>query len=164
MLTILRRVRSTPDIVLSIAGNVKWLRLRESLSVRDLSELVAIPEERIMEIEELRAEPFVGEFVKLAAAFGADLESFTHNMVTDTGNPETSQKLKSIDLFAGIGGIRMGFDQAFGEKIETVFVSEWDPYAQKTYAANFFDFQPINGDITKIDEKSIPEFDICLAA
>ena len=33
--------------------------------------------------------------------------------------------LKSIDLFAGIGGIRLGFEQAFGEELETVFVSEW---------------------------------------
>ena len=41
-------------------------------------------------------------------------------------------KLKSIDLFAGIGGIRLGFDKAFKENIETVFVSEWDKYAQKT--------------------------------
>ena len=39
---------------------------------------------------------------------------------------------KSIDLFAGIGGIRKGFDRAFGEEINTVFVSEWDEFAQKT--------------------------------
>ena len=70
---------------------------------------------------------------------------------------------KSIDLFAGIGGIRLGFDQAFGDKIETVFVSEWDEFAQKTYKANFHDDLEIAGDITKIDEKNIPGFDICLA-
>lgn len=70
---------------------------------------------------------------------------------------------KSIDLFAGIGGIRMGFDNAFGEDIETVFVSEWDEYAQKTYKDNFDDPFEIAGDITKIDEKDIPPFDICLA-
>ena len=73
------------------------------------------------------------------------------------------EKLKSIDLFAGIGGIRLGFDNAFGEEIETVFVSEWDEYAQKTYKANFDDNFDIAGDITAIDEKDIPEFDICLA-
>ena len=72
-------------------------------------------------------------------------------------------KYKSIDLFAGIGGIRMGFDRAFGEEIETVFVSEWDEYAQKTYRANFKDNFDIAGDITKIEEKDIPSFDICLA-
>ncbi|MEE1049669.1 MAG: DNA (cytosine-5-)-methyltransferase, partial [Clostridia bacterium] len=70
---------------------------------------------------------------------------------------------KSIDLFAGVGGIRMGFDNAFGKQIKTVFVSEWDEYAQKTYKANFKDDFGIAGDITQIDEKEIPSFDICLA-
>ena len=70
---------------------------------------------------------------------------------------------KSIDLFAGIGGIRKGFDNAFKKDIETVFVSEWDTNAQKTYRANFEDGFEIAGDITKIDEKDIPSFDICLA-
>ena len=70
---------------------------------------------------------------------------------------------KSIDLFAGIGGIRKGFDRAFGKKIKTVFVSEWDEFAQKTYKMNYHDKFDIAGDITQIDEKEIPEFDICLA-
>ena len=72
-------------------------------------------------------------------------------------------KYKSIDLFAGIGGIRLGFDRAFKDEIETVFVSEWDEKAQETYRANFDDDFEIAGDITKIDESQIPEFDICLA-
>ena len=72
-------------------------------------------------------------------------------------------KYKSIDLFAGIGGIRMGFENAFGKDIETVFVSEWNEYSQKTYKENFDDDFDIAGDITKIDEKDIPSFDICLA-
>ena len=70
---------------------------------------------------------------------------------------------KSIDLFAGIGGISLGFENAFGEGIETVFVSEWDKYAQKTYSENFKDDFSIAGDITQIDAKDIPDFDICLA-
>lgn len=70
---------------------------------------------------------------------------------------------KSIDLFAGIGGIRMGFDNAFGTDIETVYVSEWDEFAQKTYRENFNDSFPIAGDITKVNEATIPAFDICLA-
>lgn len=72
-------------------------------------------------------------------------------------------KYKSIDLFAGIGGIRLGFDRAFGDEISTVFVSEWDEYAQKTYKANFDDSFEISGDITKINESDISKFDICLA-
>lgn len=70
---------------------------------------------------------------------------------------------KSIDLFAGIGGIRLGFDRAFKNSIETVFVSEFDSYAQKTYKANFHDDFELSGDITKIDSEDVPEFDICLA-
>ena len=73
------------------------------------------------------------------------------------------KKLRFIDLFAGIGGIRLGFENAFKENSETVFVSEWDSYAQKTYLANFSKPETIAGDITKLDEKSIPSFDICLA-
>ncbi len=70
---------------------------------------------------------------------------------------------KSIDLFAGIGGIRKGFDKAFGDNIKTVFVSEWDKYAQKTYRMNYMDEFDIAGDITQIDERDVPDFDICLA-
>lgn len=68
-------------------------------------------------------------------------------------------KYKIIDLFAGIGG----FENVFGSDAETVFVSEIDSYAQKTYAANFPDSPPIAGDITAIDAEKIPPFDICLA-
>lgn len=70
---------------------------------------------------------------------------------------------KSIDLFAGIGGIRLGFDNVFNKEIKTVFVSEIDVNAQKTYKENFKDAYEIAGDITLIDEKNIPKFDIALA-
>lgn len=71
---------------------------------------------------------------------------------------------KSIDLFAGIGGIRRGFENAFGKQCETVFVSEWDKPATQTYKANYpYDNFAIAGDITAIKEEDIPAFDICLA-
>lgn len=57
----------------------------------------------------------------------------------------------------------MGFDNAFGKEIETVYVCEWDEFAQKTYRENFHDSFDIAGDITSVDEKDIPAFDICLA-
>lgn len=72
-------------------------------------------------------------------------------------------KYRSIDLFAGIGGIRRGFDEAFGNDIETVYVSEIDEYAQETYRANYGEDTVIAGDITKVNENDIPDFDICLA-
>ena len=76
---------------------------------------------------------------------------------------EEEKMYKSIDLFAGIGGIRLGFDQAFKDDIKTVFVSEWDEKAVETYKANFNDSIDVVGDITKVDEKDIPNHDILLA-
>ena len=61
-----------------------------------------------------------------------------------------------IDLFAGIGGIRLGFEQQ--GNVETVFSSEIDKFARQTYEANFGD-NP-SGDITKIDAYDIPDHDI----
>jgi len=74
---------------------------------------------------------------------------------------DTQNRFKAIDLFAGIGGIRLGFERAFEEKIKCVFSSEIDKYAQQTYTANFGETP--YGDITKIDEKEIPSHDILLA-
>lgn len=66
-----------------------------------------------------------------------------------------------IDLFAGIGGIRKGFESIGGN---CVFTSEWDTYAQQTYSANFpNDTHPITGDITKVDPQDIPAHDVLLA-
>ncbi len=66
-----------------------------------------------------------------------------------------------IDLFAGIGGLRRGFESIGGK---CVFTSEWDKYSQKTYAANFpDDDHEINGDITKVDVEDIPPHDVLLA-
>lgn len=63
-----------------------------------------------------------------------------------------------IDLFAGIGGMRLAFENAGGH---CVYSSEWNKYSQQTYFANFGE-QP-EGDITKVDEKSIPNHDILVA-
>ena len=65
-----------------------------------------------------------------------------------------------IDLFAGIGGIRKAFENIGGR---CVFTSEWDSYAQKTYAENFRDEHPIHGDITQIEAAQIPDHDLLLA-
>jgi DNA (cytosine-5)-methyltransferase 1 len=71
---------------------------------------------------------------------------------------ENSGNLRSIDLFAGIGGIRLAF-QNLGATC--VFSSEWDKYSRKTYAANFGELP--QGDITKIPASEIPDHDILLA-
>ena len=67
-----------------------------------------------------------------------------------------------IDLFAGIGGLRRGFDGIGGR---CVFTSEWNSFAQATYLANYYDGPEhlFAGDITKVDETTIPDHDVLLA-
>jgi len=72
--------------------------------------------------------------------------------------PPENPKFKFIDLFAGIGGIRLAY-QSLGGKC--VFTSEWNNYAKKTYEVNFGEV-PF-GDITKIKESDIPDHDLLLA-
>lgn len=67
-------------------------------------------------------------------------------------------KFKFIDLFAGVGGMRLGFESAGGN---CVFSSEWDSHCQKTYTANFGETP--HGDITQIDASEIPKFDVLVA-
>lgn len=64
-----------------------------------------------------------------------------------------------IDLFAGIGGIRLGFEAAGGQ---CVFTSEWNQWSRKTYLANFGDDHPFVGDITKVEPDDVPDHDVLL--
>lgn len=76
--------------------------------------------------------------------------------------PTKNHPFTFIDLFAGIGGIRLGFEAHGGH---CVFTSEWNTFAQKTYLENF----PQNashtlvGDITRVDENDVPDHDVLLA-
>lgn len=75
----------------------------------------------------------------------------------DRPQPANPPEFRFIDLFAGIGGMRIPFDELGGE---CVFSSEWDEFAKKTYALNF-GHKP-SGDITQIAAKDIGEHDILL--
>ncbi len=83
------------------------------------------------------------------------LRSMAHAVPGETGG-----RFNFIDLFAGIGGIRKGFDAIGGH---CVFTSEWNKFAQQTYAANFRDNHPPHGDITTIGIDEIPDHDVLLA-
>lgn len=72
----------------------------------------------------------------------------------------SSQAFKFIDLFAGIGGLRRGFEPLGGE---CVFTSEWDRWSQLTYKANYQCNHEVAGDITKIAPTEIPAHDLLLA-
>jgi DNA (cytosine-5)-methyltransferase 1 len=76
--------------------------------------------------------------------------------------PSSDKSFRFIDLFAGIGGLRLGFETIGGR---CVFTSEWDQFSRKTYAANFRDNHEIGGDIRQFvaDMDLIPEHDVLLA-
>lgn len=67
-----------------------------------------------------------------------------------------------VDLFAGIGGLRLGFESIGGR---CVFTSEWDPHSQLTYSLNFPDNHRVNGDVREFSKNPdlVPEHDVLLA-
>lgn len=81
--------------------------------------------------------------------------------ITDKKKKQVSEikpQFTFIDLFAGIGGMRLAYENAGGK---CVYSNEWNKYSQQTYYANFGE-QP-EGDITKVDAKTIPDHDVLVA-
>jgi DNA (cytosine-5)-methyltransferase 1 len=70
---------------------------------------------------------------------------------------KSSADFTFIDLFAGIGGIRLGVEAAGGQ---CVYTSEWNEWSRKTYLANFADNHPFEGDITKVSPEDVPDHDV----
>ena len=80
------------------------------------------------------------------------------------GEKDIFEAIRFIDLFCGIGGFRFAAEQVFSKyniPSKCVFSSDIDPFAREAYNANFGEYP--NGDITKIDEKHIPNHDILFA-
>lgn len=83
------------------------------------------------------------------------MKAYSNRILSKTLKKKSHRKFTFIDLFAGIGGSRLAFENAGGK---CVFSSEWDKYAKQTYSANFGE-EP-EGDITKIKTSDIPDHDI----
>ncbi|MBL0911463.1 MAG: DNA (cytosine-5-)-methyltransferase [Bacteroidia bacterium] len=101
----------------------------------------------------LRAEEYLDEFKP-----GVEDQLYISLKYDVPFPPPAKAKFKFIDLFAGIGGIRLAYQNLGGK---CVFTSEWNNFAKKTYEANFGEV-PF-GDITQIKETNIPDHDILLA-
>lgn len=141
--------------------NIENLKLKDRISV-----LIREKRERLkMTQKELADAVGMSKFGDRTIRRWENGESFPNKMELEyiLNFPETipfPNKLdapyRMIDLFAGIGGIRLGFYQT--GKTNIVFSSEIDKFSIKTYQANYDEIP--HGDITKIDEKDIPEHDI----
>jgi DNA (cytosine-5)-methyltransferase 1 len=91
-----------------------------------------------------------------------EINKYTHSLLSLFGDipypPPENYDFRFIDLFAGIGGFRIAFQEAGGK---CFFSSEWDKFSQQTYVENFGEIP--YGDIQKIDEKEIPDHDVLCA-
>jgi len=67
--------------------------------------------------------------------------------------------MKTIDLFAGVGGIRIGFENA---GFETVFANDFDKYCKETYDLNFKDVKLLVKDLNEVKSDDLPDFDVLL--
>ncbi len=85
------------------------------------------------------------------------LEQINNNYCHNNYHKIKKKTIKILDLFAGIGGMRIGFSRSYSQ---CVFSSEWDKYAQKTYQLNFGE-TPF-GDINQIHPQDIPNHDILI--
>lgn len=124
------------------------LRKKAGLSIQEAARQLAFDERTVYRWERGETEPRkpVIELLKLLA----------ENRVANQPVPSFS----FIDLFAGIGGMRRGFESIGGK---CVFTSEWDRFSQETYRANYPMDHELAGDITKIEAGDIPEHDVLLA-
>ena len=136
---------------MSVAELVKKKRESIGLTQKEMAILLGLKEqgERTIRGWEL------GEHVPTSSKIELIENLPDHAPFKDT---RKKHKFEFIDLFAGIGGIRLPFQKLGGK---CVFTSEWDKFSKKTYAANFGEMP--HGDITQISAYDIPSHDVLLA-
>lgn len=126
------------------------LREKAGLTVKDIAEITDYSLRTVYRWENGKTKPkkpVIDEIIRIAELG----KTYTSN---------GSDEFTFIDLFAGVGGMRKGFETIGGK---CVFTSEWNKYSRQTYTANFETNHDIAGDITRVDERDIPEHDVLLA-
>lgn len=132
----------------NISDTIKAKRKRLHMTQKELADAIGLPkygDRTIRRWENGETNPS-----------GAELKAILEFPETIPFPNNPNARYRMIDLFAGIGGTRLGFYQT--GSVNIVFSSEWDKFAQKTYYANYGEMPA--GDITQIDEKNIPNHDI----
>ena len=124
------------------------LRMKTGLTIEELSDELGYSPRQVYRWDNGETAPRQAVMKTMAILSGAD------------ASDDVKGHFTFIDLFAGIGGIRKGFEAVGGS---CIFSSEWDRFAQQTYHANYRDNRPLAGDITQLPADEIPEHDVLLA-
>jgi DNA (cytosine-5)-methyltransferase 1 len=133
---------------ISMSNEFSALRAQTGVSIEDLSGRLGYSTRQLYRWER-------GEGIARVAAL-----TLLRSMACGSAREFVQSRFNFIDLFAGIGGLRKGFDAIGGH---CVFTSEWNKYSLQTYSANFRDNHPLHGDITEISTAEIPDHDVLLA-
>lgn len=141
--------RRVPPLQLIQPEDLRSLRLGLGLSQAELAARVGYDRRTILRWEKGQTAPHKAVVDQLQALA-------TGRALAKPAQPA----FRFIDLFAGIGGLRLAFEAAGGE---CIFTSEWDQYCQVTYRRNFGEDHPIAGDIRTIPADHIPKHDVLLA-
>lgn len=131
------------------SDTLKELRVSAGLTQDDLARQVGYTAKTISRWERGQAPPRA-----------AVLEYLRGLGRSSTAQPPGGPAFQFVDLFAGIGGTRMGFEAVGGQ---CVFTSEWNRFAVQTYRENFGAEHPIAGDITGVEEAVIPPHEVLVA-
>ena len=126
------------------------LRLQTGFTIQEIADLTGYALRTVYRWENGEAEPRTAVYDMLTKKLRA-------SQSIDQISPK---EFTFIDLFAGIGGMRKGFESIGGE---CVFTSEWNKFSRQTYQTNYLCNHLIAGDITQVHEKDIPKHDVLLA-
>lgn len=140
--------------IISRGISIKEKRTESNMTQKELADALGMPkygERTIRRWEKGENSPSTLEFLAIM--------EFLEQINNKPFKNKENAPYKMIDLFAGIGGTRLGFHLT--GKTKSVFSSEWDKFAQKTYHSNYG--EKTNGDITSIKAESIPNHDILVA-
>ena len=129
------------------------LRQRAGLTIEQAAQLLGKSPRTVSRYEQGESKPDAGDILILRTEAA---------LAGPHSRARNDFSFRFIDLFAGIGGLRRGFETIGGK---CIFTSEWDKFAQETYHANYPDNRPVEGDIRAFsaDPSRVPEHDVLLA-